>query len=930
MPKKKISEDPATHIIIRGANIHNLKKINVSIPKNQFVVVTGVSGSGKSSLTMDTLYAEGQRRYVESLSSYARQFLDRMEKPDVDYIKGLAPAIAIEQRVSHRTTRSTVGTLTEIYDYLRLLFAKAGITYSPISGNPVIRHEVNDVIEFIKNLKEGSKLQILAPLHDLETIEKTADLFQQKGFIRLDIDGETVRLDDILEGNTTIDLNSVHQVSLLVDRIVANQDEKNLDRIADSVNTAFDEGENTCILDLGGGKTKHFSRRFELDGMNFEVPTAQFFNFNSPYGACPTCEGFGTTIGIDEDLVIPNKSLSLYEDAVACWKGEKMSWYKNEFIKKAHLFDFPVHKPIIDLTDEEYNVLWDGNQHVTGLRAFFKDIEEQTYKIQYRVMLAKYRGRTKCYTCNGSRLREDSQYVKIAGKSIGELITMPIKNLYAFFRDLELTDYQVTVSKRILTEVNHRLRFLIDVGLDYLNLNRLSNSLSGGETQRIHLTRTLGSNLTSSIYILDEPSIGLHPHDSDRLIQVLKHLRDLGNTVVVVEHEEDIIRAADYLIDVGPEAGSHGGQIVFAGKMEDVFKTPTSLTTKYLEGSMQIEVPSDRRKPIDFIEVIGARQFNLKGIDVKIPLNVLAVVTGVSGSGKTTLIKHILYPALKRNLEGHGNKPGAHKAIEGATHRMAKIEMVDQNPIGRSSRSNPVTYIKAYDAIRALFTAQPIAKVRGYKPKHFSFNVDGGRCENCKGEGETIVEMQFLADIHLTCEACKGKRFKQEILEVRYREKNIHDVLEMTVDDALEFFADSRDVHQKLAPLSEVGLGYVHLGQSSSTLSGGEAQRVKLASFLSKGSGADPVLFIFDEPTTGLHFHDINKLLKAFNALIEKGHSVLVVEHNLDIIKCADYVIDLGPGGGIDGGELIFQGTPEDLVKVDRSLTGQYLAEKLA
>jgi len=924
-----MQEDPSTHIIIKGANIHNLNKVNVAIPKNQFVVVTGVSGSGKSSLTMDTLYAEGQRRYVESLSSYARQFLERKEKPDVDYIKGLAPAIAIEQRVSLRTTRSTVGTLTELYDYLRLLYAKAGETFSPISEKKVIQHEVQDVIEYLKQQKEGQKIQVLAPVDATESLKYTAENFLQKGFLRFYIDGKTVRIEDILDENEGTDLNSIQKVYVLVDRMVTKNDTEFLDRIADSVNIAFDEGENVCSLDMGEGELVTFSRRFEMDGIKFETPTPHFFNFNSPFGACPTCEGFGTIIGIDADLVIPNKTLSVYDGAVAAWKGEKMSWYKDEFVRKAHLFDFPIHKAIIDLTNEQLAVLWKGNEHVMGLDGFFREVEEQTYKIQYRVMLSRYRGRTKCHTCHGTRLRKETGYVKIGGRSIGELLTIPVRDLAAFFKDIDLTEYQQQVSERILVEVRHRLQFLIDVGLDYLNLNRVSSTLSGGETQRIHLTRTLGSNLTGSIYILDEPSIGLHPHDSARLINVLYHLRNLGNTVIVVEHEEDIIRAADYLIDVGPEAGSLGGDIVFAGKMEDVFKTPSSLTTKYLEGSMTIPVPAQRRNPYDFIEIMGAKHFNLKDIDVKIPINALSVVTGVSGSGKTTLIRHILYPALKRELEGHGTKPGLHRGLKGDLSRIRKIELVDQNPIGRSSRSNPVTYIKAYDAIRELFSKQSVSKIRNYKPKHFSFNVDGGRCDNCKGEGETIVEMQFLADIHLTCEVCKGKRFKKEVLEARYKEKSIADILDMTVDDAIEFFSEIKEVRNKLAPLAAVGLGYVHLGQSSSTLSGGEAQRVKLAAFLSKGSNADPVLFIFDEPTTGLHFHDINKLMAAFNALIEKGHTVLVIEHNLDVIKCADWIVDLGPGGGDDGGELVYQGSPEGLVKVKESLTGLHLKEKL-
>jgi excinuclease ABC subunit A len=929
MPKTEVQDNPSTHIIIKGANIHNLNKININIPKNKFVVITGVSGSGKSSLTIDTLYAEGQRRYVESLSAYARQFLDRMEKPEVDYIKGLAPAIAIEQRVSLRTTRSTVGTLTEIYDYLRLLYAKAGITYSPVSGNRVVKQEIEDVIHFIEQLGEGKKIQILSPIEDVSDLKNLFQLFLQKGFLRVVIHKKTFRLDEILSDSSEVDLKNVHEVYLLIDRIVTKNEKEALDRLADSINIAYDEGDNACTIDIGNNELVHFNRRFELDGIKFEEPTAHLFNFNSPFGACPVCEGFGTMIGIDEDLVIPNKSLSLFEDAVACWKGEKMSWYKDEFIKKAHSVDFPIHKPIIELSDEQYRLLWNGYGNTMGLHAFFKEVEEQTYKIQYRVMLSRYRGRTSCTACNGSRLRKETQYVKIDGKSIGDLLTMPIKKLVAYFDEIELTDFQNKIAQRILVEIKQRLQFLVDLGLDYLNLNRVSNTLSGGETQRIHLTRTLGSNLTSSIYILDEPSIGLHPHDSDRLITVLKHLRDLGNTVIVVEHEEDIIRAADFLIDVGPFAGSLGGNIVFAGPIEDVYKTPTSLTTQYLEGTLSIPVPEKRRKPYDFIHILGARQFNLKNIDVKIPLNALTVVTGVSGSGKTTLIKGILYPFLKRELEGVGNRPGIHKSVEGAINRIKKVEMVDQNPIGKSSRSNPVTYIKAYDAIRDLYSTQPLSNLRNYQPKHFSFNVDGGRCDNCSGEGEILVEMQFLADLHLPCEVCKGKRFKQEVLEVQYQQKNIADVLSMTVDDALVFFKDKKEVYQKLSPLSEVGLGYVQLGQSSSTLSGGEAQRVKLASFLSKGVSADPVLFIFDEPTTGLHFHDINTLLKALNALIEKGHSVIVIEHNLEMIKCADWVIDLGPGGGNDGGNLIFQGTPEGLAEVENSLTGLYLKEKL-
>lgn len=922
-------EDPSTHIIVRGANIHNLNKVNVAIPKNQFVVVTGVSGSGKSSLTMDTIYAEGQRRYVESLSAYARQFLERMDKPDVEYIKGLAPAIAIEQRVAMRTTRSTVGTLTELYDYLRLLYAKVGETFSPVSGKKVESHDVRDVVDYLKSLETGRKIQVLAPLNHVENLKKTAEIYLQKGFLRFQVAGKTVRIEDFSEEKKSNPDKKNPEVYLLVDRLVTGNDTETLDRAADSVNIAFEEGHNECVIDAGDGEVRHFSRRFELDGIRFELPTPHFFNFNSPYGACPVCEGFGTIIGIDEDLVIPDRSLSVYEGAIAPWKGEKMSWYCDEFVRKAHLFDFPVHTAIADLTDQQYRDLWEGNEHATGLHDFFRELEEQTYKIQYRVMLSRYRGRTNCTACRGTRLRKETDYVRIEGKAIGELLTMPVSGLLEFMDSIDLDGYRKQIADRILVEVRQRLQFLVDMGLGYLNLNRVSNSLSGGETQRIHLTRTLGSNLTSSIYILDEPSIGLHPHDSARLIAVLRHLRNLGNTVIVVEHEEDIIRAADFLIDVGPEAGSQGGNIVFAGKLEDVFRSPVSLTTKYLEGSLSIPVPETRRKPYDFIFVRGARQFNLKNINVRLPLEAFTVVTGISGSGKTTLIRHILYPALKNALEGHGGKPGHFLGLEGAVGRLKRVELVDQDPIGRSSRSNPVTYIKAYDAIRDLFSRQALAKIRGYKPKHFSFNVDGGRCDHCKGEGETLVEMQFLADIHLPCEVCKGKRFKAEVLEVTYRGKHIADVLDMTIDDALEFFTDEKDIRNRLEPLSEVGLGYVHLGQSSSTLSGGEAQRVKLASFLSRGGTSGAVCFIFDEPTTGLHFHDIHKLLKAFNALLEKGHTVIVIEHNLDVIKCADWIVDLGPGGGNDGGHLLYEGPPEGLAGVPESLTGIYLKDKL-
>lgn len=960
---KKITVNNENKIFIKGARTHNLKNIDVEIPRNKLVVVTGVSGSGKSSLTIDTLYAEGQRRYVESLSSYARQFMNRMDKPDVDYIKGLSPAIAIEQKTTTGTTRSTVGSLTEIYDYLRLLYAKIGKTYSPISSKEVVKHDVADAIDYIKQFEENIKVQILSPLKEIN--KNKLETLLQDGIQRLLIDGEVVRIEDynvdenvIPKNNkklTTHDSQLTTNAYILIDRATAEKTDDNLYRLADSISLAFSESNGECTIDIPNKAKKDFSNRFELDGMQFETPSPQFFNFNSPFGACDKCEGFGTILGIDHDLVIPNKNLSVYEDAIACWRTEGMSVWKKQLIKGATKCDFPIHKPIVDLTKEQYKTLWNGNEFFEGINAFFKDIESQTYKIQYRVMLSKYRGRTACDQCHGTRLRPDTEYVKIAGKSIGDLLQMTIKNLHAHFskfstveqsarhpefnsgfkkklkqvQENQLDKHDTKIASRILLEINNRLQFMVDVGLEYLSLNRFSNTLSGGESQRINLTRTLGSNLTGSLYILDEPSVGLHPHDTGRLINVLKYLRDLGNTVIVVEHEEEAIRAADYLIDVGPYAGTLGGEIVFAGNAADIIKNPNSLTTKYLTGKLEIEVPKQRRKPINFIEIKGAKQNNLKGIDVKIPLNALSVITGVSGSGKTTLIKQILYPYLKIQLEGFGGKAGVFKEITGYKNKIKKIEFVDQNPIGRSSRSNPVTYIKAYDAIRDLFASQSLSKIRGYQPKHFSFNVEGGRCDACEGEGEQLVEMQFLADVHLECEVCHGKRFKQEILEVTYNQKNIADVLDLTVDEAILFFKEKKDVANRLQPLQDVGLGYVHLGQSSSTLSGGEAQRVKLASFLGKGMAKESVLFIFDEPTTGLHFHDINKLLKAFNALIEIGHTVVVVEHNIDVIKCADWIIDLGPKGGEEGGNLVFEGTPENLIKNKESITAIYLKEKL-
>lgn len=917
-------------IVIKGAREHNLRNIDVKIPKNKLVVVTGVSGSGKSSLIIDTLYAEGQRRYVESLSSYARQFLVRMEKPEVDYITGLCPAIAIEQKVTTRTTRSTVGSLTEIYDYLKLLFARVGMTISPISGEEVKKHSVSDVVDFILTRPLQTKVQLLAPfaLYHGRGIKAELDLLLQKGFSRILKDAKPTRIEDVLKEN----LKEVapESISILVDRFVINEESfSQQKRMADSVQTAFFEGEGVCQV-LANEQVHDFSNRFDLDGMDFEEPTPEFFSFNSPYGACKRCEGFGTIIGIDDDLVFPDKELSVYDDGVACWRGEKMQKWKERLIRNAEKFDFPIHRSIKHLTDEEYELLWEGNEYFNGLHDFFAHLEEKSYKIQYRVMLSRYRGRTTCPECKGTRIRKDANYVKIGGKSITDLILMPLNELQQFFDKLKLDTHEEKIARRVLIEINNRLKFMLDVGLGYLALNRLSNTLSGGETQRINLTRTLGSNLTSSMYILDEPSIGLHPKDNHRLVEVLKRLRDMGNTVIVVEHDEEIMREADYILDLGPEAGIHGGQLVSEGTFDEIIAQNESLTAKYLNGSLEIPVPKHRRKSTAKLKLTGARQHNLKNVDVTIPLNSLVLVTGVSGSGKTTLVKSILVPALEQHLQGHGTKPGMYNELEGDWKQLDQVELVDQNPIGRSSRSNPVTYVKAFDAIRDLFAKQQQSKLKGLKPKHFSFNVEGGRCENCKGEGEITVEMQFLADIHLTCEVCNGKRFKEEVLEVTYNGKNIYEVLEMSVEEAIKFFSKHKEVADKLQPLADVGLGYVKLGQSSNTLSGGEAQRVKLAHFLSKGNTHAKYLFVFDEPTTGLHFHDINKLLAAFNALIEQGHSIVVIEHNLDVIKTADWIIDLGPDGGKEGGEVVYQGVPEEIIKTKRSHTGAFLKEKLS
>jgi excinuclease ABC subunit A len=939
--KKKVSKNPADKdtalpkdfIHIKGARSNNLKNVELFLPKNQLIVVTGVSGSGKSSITMDTLYAEGQRRYVESLSSYARQFLMRMKKPEVDFIKGLCPAIAIEQKVSTSNARSTVGTLTEIYDYLRILFARIGHTFSPISGQEVKKNSVTDVVNFIQSQAGGTKAYLLtafAPKHG-RSIEQELSLLQQRGYTRLYANNEILKIEDII---TSKNWPKAKSSSLLIDRFaVDTSDTENAKRIADSVLTAFQEGEGECTVEIVDGQRHAFNNRFEADGMSFTEPSPHFFNFNNSLGACPRCEGYGKVLGISEDKVVPNKSLSVYDDAIVCWKGEKVGEYKQAFLQNAHRFDFPVHRSYSELTDEERELLWNGNQYFEGIRTFFHELEKQLYKVQNRVMLARYRGKTDCPDCGGARLRNDTSYVKIAGKTISQLVKLPIDELLEFFENLapNLSDFDYTIAKRLILEINTRLRFMAKVGLNYLTLNRLSSSLSGGETQRINLTRTLGSNLTSSLYILDEPSVGLHPRDTNRLVEVLRSLRDLGNTVLVVEHEEDIIKNADYLVDIGPMAGVNGGEVVFAGPYASIYEDASeSLTTKYMNGSMQIPLPGFRRKAMERIKIIGARQHNLKNIHASVPLHALTVVTGVSGSGKTTLVKQILYPALKAHLgEALSTQTGEHDGLEVPPKSFTQVEMIEQNPIGRSSRSNPVTYVKAYDDIRALFTGQQLSLIRGYKPKHFSFNVEGGRCETCKGDGEILVEMQFLADVRLECEDCKGQRFKSEILEVKYNDKNIYEVLDLSIDEAMAFFSDEPNILQKIKPLQDVGLGYVRLGQSSSSLSGGEAQRVKLASFLVKENSKEHVLFIFDEPTTGLHFHDVRKLLDALNALVENGHTVVVVEHNMEVIKSADWVIDLGPEGGKTGGHLVYEGTPEGLAQVQESFTGQYLREKL-
>jgi excinuclease ABC subunit A len=920
--------EPKKNILIKGAQIHNLKNLDVVIPRNEFVVITGLSGSGKSSLAFDTLYAEGQRRYVESLSSYARQFLGRLDKPKVEYIKGIAPAIAIEQKVNTTNARSTVGTSTEIYDYLKLLYARIGKTYSPISGKEVKKDTVTDVIAKVKTFSLDSKWLLLSPIH-LEKgrqLEDKLKVLLQQGFARILVNDKMVRLDEI--DNHAFENKDI---LLIIDRIVVKEEEEFFNRLADATQTAFFEGKGVCFLqDLEMNNRLTFSSNFELDGITFLEPNIHLFSFNNPYGACPTCEGYGNIIGIDEELVIPNTTLSVYENTIFPWRGESMSWYRDQLVNNAYKFDFPIHKPYFELTEEQKDLIWKGNTFFTGLDGFFKELEEKNYKIQNRVMLSRYRGKTKCTTCKGKRLRKEANYINIGGKTISELVDLSIKRLIPFFNELKLSEYDNKVAKRLLLEINNRLAFLSDVGLDYLTLNRNSATLSGGESQRINLATSLGSSLVGSMYILDEPSIGLHPKDTERLIKVLENLRDLGNTVIVVEHDEDIMKAADRIIDIGPEAGTFGGELVAEGTFAEILKA-NSLTAKYLNGELEISVPKKRRTSKNFIEIKGARENNLQNVDVTFPLECLTVITGVSGSGKSTLVKKILFPAMQKKLEGIGDKAGQFSELSGSFSHIRHIEYVDQNPIGRSSRSNPVTYIKAYDDIRDLYSKEKLSKVRGYQAKHFSFNVDGGRCETCKGEGSINVEMVFMADVSLPCETCGGKRFKKEVLEVIYEGKNIDNILTMTIDDAIAFFTEYKQskITQKLQPLQDVGLGYVQLGQSSSTLSGGEAQRIKLASFLVKGVTKEKALFVFDEPTTGLHFHDIKKLLASFDALIEKGHSIIVVEHNLDLIKSADWIIDLGPEGGENGGQLLAVGTPEDIVKNKKSVTGFYLKDKL-
>jgi excinuclease ABC subunit A len=921
------SLDPKDYVIIKGARMHNLKNVSVAIPRGKFTVITGLSGSGKSSLAFDTLFAEGQRRYVESLSSYARQFLGRLDKPDVDSILGISPAVAIEQKVTSRSSRSTVGTSTEIYDYIKLLYARIGKTFSPISGIEVKRHRAEDVLNYINAQSEGTRLVILSPAGPVKEVKKRLEVFAQQGFSRVMVKGEVVSIEDYLPKAKPSDAWSI-----VIDRLAVAHDDETSARIIDSTESAFFEGRGICsVMLMDTGVVQEFSNKFEADGIVFEEPSVNLFAFNNPVGACKTCEGYGSIIGVDENLVMPNTKLSVYQDGIACWRGETMGEWKDQLIYHASKFNFPIHKPIAELTEEQRTLLWTGNKHFSGLNEFFKHLEGESYKIQYRVMLSRYRGKTKCPECKGTRLRHDANYVKVAGKAISELVQMPIGECAHFFNSISLSSHDEKIAQRLLVEIRNRLGYLNEVGLEYLTLNRLSNSLSGGESQRINLATSLGSALVGSLYILDEPSIGLHSRDTQRLIGVLNNLRDQGNTVIVVEHDEDIMRAADFIIDMGPEAGSQGGQVVFQGDMKQLLQQSVTLTAQYLKGERQIERTPLKKLSKDRLIVRGAREHTLKNIDVTFPLRCFTVVSGVSGSGKSTLVRNILYPAVQKELGGlPSGTVGQYDSLEGDIRTIAAVEMVDQNPIGKSSRSNPVTYIKAYDEIRSLYTGLPVAKQRGFKPAHFSFNVEGGRCESCQGEGMQTISMQFMADIQLVCEACKGKRFKEEVLEVQYKGKSISDVLDMTIDEAVVFFSEekektsNRNIIERLKPLQQVGLGYIGLGQSSSSLSGGEAQRIKLASFLSKGSNAQHTLFIFDEPTTGLHFHDVKKLMDSFQALLDRGHSIIAIEHNLDVIRCADWMIDMGPDGGQNGGQVIYEGPPGSVPK--STPTGKFLA----
>jgi len=942
------SLDHRQYILVKNARQNNLQNIDLAIPQNQFIVITGVSGSGKSSLAFNTLYAEGQRRYIESLSAYVRQFMGKINKPEVDYIKGLAPAIAIKQKVNTSNPRSTVGTTTEIYDYLKLLYARIGKTFSPVSGQEVKKHTIRDIENFVHQLTTRTPFQVVAPLIKPEerSWKDEFSVILQKGFARVLIDGQTIKVEELvnyLKNNNGGDLNALfgdqqpdfNNTYLIIDRLkLKENDTDNDSRIVDSIQTALFEGYGNCIIETYDKHKQphwyHFNNKFELDGVIFEEPSVNLFTFNNPYGACPTCEGFGQTIGIDEDKVVPDKTLSIYEGAVACWRGDKMSQWNKEFMKKAAKLDFPIHRPYYELTSKEKALLWKGYRDLKGIYNFFNYLEKKSYKIQYRVLMARYKGKTTCPDCEGKRLRKETTYIKINDHAITDLINMPISQLNEFLQNLSLDDHDAQIAKRILTEIQVRSQLLMDVGLNYLTLNRPSSTLSGGETQRIQLVTSLGSNLTGSLYILDEPSVGLHPRDNARLVKVLKNLQVLGNTVVVVEHDEEIIRSADHLIDIGPLAGHEGGAVIFDGNLEELEESSESLTGQYLKNELKVPLPENRKKPNDFIKIIGAYKHNLKSIDVQIPLNAFSVVTGISGSGKSTLVSEVLHPSLKpsNNSNVKADPKNCHN-ITLDQKKLTRVEYVDQNPLGKSSRSNPVTYLKAFDPIRELFADQPLAKVNGYTPAYFSFNVDGGRCENCKGEGYVTVEMQFMADIHLLCEECNGQRYKDQILQVTYQDKHIADVLNMTVKEAVAFFKDHPTITNQLKPLSDVGLDYLRLGQASINLSGGEAQRIKLASYLTKSASDDPILFIFDEPTTGLHFHDINNLLKAFRALIENGHTVLVVEHNLEIIKSADWIVDLGPEGGGEGGYVVHQGSPEGLTEKEDSFTGRYLKEKL-